>query len=404
VETISLDAARRIALAAQGFAEARPSGRIDARHARRLFERINVIQIDSVNVFVRSQELPVFARLGAHRRDLLSRMVAEGKLFEYWGHMASFIPVEHHPLFRWRMERVFHGGQWGDPVRMVKRRPGYVEGVLEEVRARGPLTPGELSDPGTKSGPWWGWKDGKSALELLFWAGLVTARRRANFERVYDLPERVLPAEVLAAPTPSEADAQRELLAMSATSLGVATAADLADYYRISVTKARPLIAELVEDGRLVPVRVEGWTQPTYVHPDARRPRRVERQAVLSPFDSLVWDRSRTERLFDFHYRIEIYTPAPKRIYGYYVCPFLFDETIAARVDLKADRAAGTLRVPGVYSEGGVDVVDVARALAAELRAIADWLELESVTVGDRGDLVTPLKRALSPRRRATSV
>jgi uncharacterized protein YcaQ len=221
---------------------------------------------------------------------------------------------------------------------------------------------------------------------------------------VYDLPERVLPAEVLAAPTPSEADAQRELLAMSAASLGVATAADLADYYRISVTKARPLIAELVEDGRLVPARVEGWTQPTYVHPDARRPRRVGRQAVLSPFDSLVWDRKRTERLFDFHYRIEIYTPAPKRIYGYYVCPFLFDETIAARVDLKADRAAGTLRVPGVYSEGGADVGDVAHALAGELRAIAEWLGLESVTLGDRGDLVTPLKRALSPRRRATSV
>jgi uncharacterized protein YcaQ len=238
-----------------------------------------------------------------------------------------------------------------------------------------------LSDPGTKSGPWWGWKDGKQALELLFWAGLVTARRRTNFERVYDLPERVLPAEVLAAPTPTEADAQRELLALSAVSLGVATATDLADYYRISVTKARPLIAELVEAGRLVPVHVEGWNQPTYLHPDARRPRRVERQAVLSPFDSLVWSRPRTERLFDFHYRIEIYTPPPKRVYGYYVCPFLFDETIAARVDLKADRAAGTW-VPGVYSEAGVDVRGCAR-LPLNC-ALADWLALESVSVGDR--------------------
>jgi uncharacterized protein YcaQ len=403
VERLSISAARRIALAAQGFADARPNGRIDARHARRLFERINVVQIDSVNVFVRSQELPVFARLGAHRRDLLSRMVDEGKLFEYWGHMASFIPVEHHRLFRWRMERVFHGGQWSGLVRMVKERPGYVEAVLEEVRVHGPLTAGELSDPGTKSGPWWGWKDGKQALELLFWAGLVTARRRTNFERVYDLPERALPPAVLAAPTPTEADAQRELLALSAVSLGVATAVDLADYYRISVTKARPLIADLVEAGRLVPVQVEGWNQPTYIEADARRPRRVERQALLSPFDSLVWARPRTERLFDFHYRIEIYTPQPKRIYGYYVCPFLFDETIAARVDVKADRAAGTLRVPGVYSETGTDRREVADALAGELRSVADWLALESVSVGDRGDLAAPLKRALTSRRKATS-
>ncbi|MDQ1424049.1 MAG: uncharacterized protein QOD72_1547 [Acidimicrobiaceae bacterium] len=403
MERLSLAAARRIALAAQGFADPRPSGRIDARHGRRLFEQINVIQIDSVNVFVRSQELPVFARLGAHRRDLLSRMVDEGKLFEYWGHMASFIPVEHHRLLRWRMQEVFHGGAWGGLVSMVQERPGYVEAVLEEVRVHGPMSAGELSDPGTKSGPWWGWKDGKRALELLFWAGLVTARRRNNFERVYDLPERVLPPEVLAAPTPTKADAQRELLALSAVSLGVATAADLADYYRINVTKARPLIAELVEDGRLVPVHVEGWNQPTYLHPDVRRPRRVERQAVLSPFDSLVWARQRTERLFDFHYRIEIYTPAPKRIFGYYVCPFLFDERIAARVDLKADRAAGTLRAPAVYSEPGVDRHEVAHALAGELRAVAGWLGLDQVSVGEQGDLASPLRRALAYRRTATS-
>jgi uncharacterized protein YcaQ len=403
VEKLSIAAARRIALAAQGFAEPRPSGRVDARHGRRLFDRVNVIQIDSVNVFVRSQELPVFARLGAHPRDLLTRMAAEGKVFEYWGHMASFIPVEHHRLFRWRMARAFHGGAWGTIDRLVKERPGYVEAVLDEVRIHGPLAAGDLSDPGTKSGPWWGWKDGKRALELLFWAGLVTARRRNNFEREYDLPERVLPAAALDAPTPSMSDAQRELIELSARSLGVATVSDLADYYRIGVPTTKQLVGDLVDAGRLVPVRVDGWNQAAYLHAEARRPRRVERSALLSPFDSLVWERRRTERLFDFRYRIEIYTPAPKRIYGYYVCPFLFDETIAARVDMKTDRAGRTLRVPAVYSEAGADVGAVVAALAAELRAMAEWLELDSVSVGDRGDLAGPLQRSLTRRRRATS-
>ena len=346
----------------------------------------------------------MYARLGPHPRDLLSRMAADVKVFEYLGHMASFLPVEHQPLFRWRMERAFGEGAWAGLRQMLKRRPGYVEAVLDEVRALGPITAGELADPGAKSGPWWGWNDGKRALELLFWAGQVTARRRATFEREYDLPERVLPLEVLAAPTPSEADAQRELLAMSAASLGVATVSDLADYYRIGAVKAKPLIADLVEAGSLVPVRVEGWSQPAYLDATARQPRRVEARAVLSPFDSLVWERARTERLFGFRYRIEIYTPAPKRVYGYYVCPFLLDEAIVARVDIKTDRAGRTLRVPAVYSEPGADPIEAAEALAVELGTIADWLGLDTVSVGARGDLAGLLKRFVSKRRRATSV
>lgn len=402
MEKLSIASARRIALAAQGFADPLPRGRVGRVQARRLFERVNVIQIDSVNVFVRSQELPVYARLGAHPRDLLDRLAADATIVEYWGHMASFIPVEHLPLFRWRMERVFNrGGPWGTH-RLTWERPGYVEAVLEEVRRHGPITAGELSDPGTKSGPWWGWKDGKRALELLFWAGLVTARRRNNFEREYDLPERVWPKEVLEAPRTDREDAQRDLLALAATSLGVGTLADLADYYRIGVTTARPLVRDLVDAGRLVPAQVEGWSEPAFLDPAARRPRRVERRALLSPFDSLVWFRPRNERLFDFHYRIELYTPAPKRTYGYYVCPFLFDETIAARVDLKSDRSRRALVVPGAFSETGADVPAVAEELAEELVAITEWLQLDSVVVGERGDLVRPLNAALS-RRKATS-
>jgi uncharacterized protein YcaQ len=410
VERLSAAAARRIALAAQGFADPRPTGRIDRRHGRRLFQHVGLVQIDSVNVLVRSQELPVFARLGPHRRDLLPAMLDEHELFEYWGHMASLIPIEHQPLFRWQMEAARRGERmWESVARLARDRPEYIEAVYDEVKERGPLRASELSEPGPKrKAPWWSWEDGKRALEYLFWTGQLSARRLANFERAYDLTERVLPGWVLALPTPTEAEGRRELLALAGRALGVATAPDLCDYYRLNIPKSKAALAELVEAGRLVPVEVEGWNRPAYLDPAARRPRDVDARALLSPFDSLVWDRARTERLFGFRYRIEIYTPAPKRVYGYYVLPFLLGSDLVARVDLKSDRKASALLVPAAWREPGVPDDEVAEELMAELRQLATWLRLDRVVIGERGDLSAPLARAssmgpVSPRTRRTA-
>jgi len=397
-ERISLATARRMAIAAQGLADARPTGTIDRRHVRKVFDRVGLIQIDSVNVLVRSHELPLFARLGPYPRDLLWKLAADGEIFEYWGHEASFIPSRHHHLIRCKMGTHAHWSErWAG--RIERERPGYLEAVLEEVAAKGPLTAGELADPGKKKGPWWGWNHGKDALELLFYRGDVTARRRPNFEREYDLPERMIPAAELAVPALPPDDARRELLMLAARSMGVASVKDLGDYYRLGYTKVRHLVHDLVDAGRLTRVQVEGWREHAFVHPEARVPRRVTARALLSPFDSLVWARERDERLFDFHYRIEIYTPAPKRIYGYYVLPFLLGESIVARVDVKADRKAGVLRVPGAFAEPGVPPEAVAGELAEELLLMARWLQLESVAVGDTGDVVRPLKQALKGKR-----
>ncbi len=356
-----------------------------------MFDQVKLIQIDSVNVLARSQELPLFARLGPHNRTLLPAMAADAELFEYWAHEASLLPIAHHHLFRWLMHERHWSSSWAS--RVLHDRPGYFEAVLAEVAACGPITATELSDPGAKSGPWWGWSHGKQALELLFRQGRVTARRRSNFEREYDLVERMIPADVLARPVVDEADARRELLTLAADALGVATARDLLDYYRMNVVKARPRIAELVEEGRLVPVRVEGWKDEAYLAPGAAMPRRITARALLSPFDSLVWDRARLERVFGVRHRIEIYTPQPKRIYGYYVLLFLLGESIAARVDLKADRHAGVLRVHGAFLEPGHDPIGVGGELAEELALMAGWLGLDSVGVGEGGDLAPVLRR-----------
>jgi uncharacterized protein YcaQ len=377
--------ARRIALAAQGFTDPMPAGRVDARHLRRGLGRVGVLQIDSVNVLVRSHELPLFARLGPYPRPLLTDLVERRReLFEYWGHMASFVPVRYHPLLRWRMERA-RGHAFRAVVRMRKERPGYVEAVLAEVAERGPITAAQLSDPGTKAGPWWGWAYGKSVLEWLFYSGEVSsAGRGRNFERIYDVTERVVPKAVLALPTPTVEDAHRALLLDSARWHGIGTARDIADYFRIGVTEARPRLAELVESGDLHPVRVEGWKQPAYLHAEARVPRGVRARALLSPFDSLVWERDRTERLFGMRYRIELYTPAAKRVHGYYVMPFLLGDELVGRVDLKADRKNGTLLLLGAHLEppyaNTERVPEIASELEAELRSMADWLGLEHVT------------------------
>jgi uncharacterized protein YcaQ len=394
MQTISLATARRIGLGAQGFGAARPTGRVDRRHVRRLFAAAGVVQIDSVNVIVRSQELPLWARLGAHRRDLLTGMVDDNELFEYWAHMASLVPIELHPLLRWRMERAKEGHAWGGLTMLAREQPQYIEDVYEMVRERGPVAAGELATAETRSQPWWGWSDSKLALEYLFWCGRISARRRSNFERVYDLTERMIPAAVLATPTPSEDDAKRALLELGARSVGIGTARDIADYYRIK--HSRSLVADLVEDGALIKVAVEGWREPAYLHRDARIPRRIDAATLLSPFDSVVWERSRNERLFHFHYRIEIYTPAPKRTYGYYVLPFLLGDRLVARVDVKADRHASALLAHGAFAEDGVEPTAIAEPLARELHALAAWLELDRVVVGRRGDVAAPLARAVA--------
>jgi uncharacterized protein YcaQ len=365
-----------------------------------VFDQVGLVQIDSVNVLVRSQELPLFARLGPHPRDVLPRMTEAGELFEYWGHEASLMPVGLHPLFRWRMRRAEEGHAWRRLVELRRDRPDFVDAVLREVQAHGPIPASALDDGQTRGGPWWGWKDHKVALEMLFWIGTVSARRRGrSFERVYDLTDRMLPAHVLAQPTPSERDANKELLRRAVRHLGVATARDAADYFRLRVPDARLLLPELVHDGTVRAATVDGWRDPAYLDPDASVPRRVAARALLSPFDSLVWERERTERIFGFRYRLELYTPAPKRVYGYYVLPFLLGDALVARVDLKADRVAGVLRVHGAHLEPAVDAATVATPLAAELSSLATWLGLDRVAVTEphRGDLAPPLARAVSP-------
>jgi hypothetical protein len=399
MDALSLAQARRIALAAQGFADPRPPGRVDRRHVRRVLDRVGLIQIDSVNVLVRSQELPLFARLGPHDRALLPRLSAAGELFEYWGHEASLIPSERHRLFRWRMEAGARGETWDGIARLARERPGLVDQVLRSVAERGPVAARDLTERARPKGAWWDWDDTKRALEFLFWSGRLAARRRASdFARLYDLPERVLPADALALDTPPESEARKALLLLAARSLGVATARDLADYHRQRLPAVRPLLAELVEQGALRAVAVEGWAETGYLHPEARAPRRVRARALLSPFDSLVWERARAERLYGFRYRVEIYVPAPRRVHGYYVLPFLLGERLVARCDLKADRAAGALLVRSAWGEPGAPA-GTAHELAAELRLMAGWLGLAGIEVADRGDLAPALRREVAAAR-----
>ena len=375
--TISAAEVRRIALAAQGFAEPRRAGR---GGIRRLFDRVALVQIDSVNVLSRAHYLPGFARLGPYDREALDRAghYAPRRLFEYWGHEASLMPVELHPLMRWRMKRA-HDEAWGGMRRIAQERPELLQDVLEQVRERGPIAARDLAEQRPRrSGPWWDWSESKKAIELLFWSGEVTSARRRNFERLYDLPERVLPRAVLDAPAPAEEDAQRELVAIAARALGVAAQPELRDYFRLPAAAIRPRVAELVETGVLLPVEVEGWDVPAYLHSDARIPRRVESRALLGPFDNLLWERDRVERLFGVRFRLEIYVPKPKRVYGYYVLPFLLGDRIAARVDLKADRHAGLLRAQAVHLEPGAPP-ETTGALREELELLAGWLGLSGV-------------------------
>jgi hypothetical protein len=399
---LSAAQARRVALAAQGFAAPRPAGRVDARHIRRVLDQIGILQIDSVNVFSRAHYLPVFARLGPYPRETLDRMTGydgrtgRAELFEYWAHAASLVPVRLQPLLRWRMARA-HVEPWPGIRRIAQENPTFLHDMYKLVAESGPIRAGDTGIPRPKPRPghMWNWHIGKVALEYLFYEGRIATAKRVNFERFYDLTERVLPAEVVAAPTPEPDDAVRELVRISARALGVGTEPDLRDYFRLSHTAAKAAVADLVDAGELVPVEVDGWTAPGYLWHDARRPRHVAARALLAPFDPLVWYRERTERIFGFRYRIGIYTPAAQREHGYYVLPFLLGEELVGRADLKADRQSGVLRVQSAWLEPGRDPHHVAAELADELAITASWLGLASVQVMPRGDLARELAAAV---------
>jgi len=401
MDTLTLAQARRIALAAQGFADPRPGGEPDRRHLRRVLARTGLLQMDSVNVLQRAHYLPLYSRLGPYRTELLDALVYRRprELFEYWGHEASLLPLRLHPYLRWRMA---DGHAWGGVSRLAKEHPQLIDWVRDEVKTQGPLTAAELeADVPRRTGNWgWNWTAAKIALEWLFWRGeVLVSHRNSGFARVYDVPERVLPAEVLDAPTPEPAEAFRELVRIAAGGLGVATEADLRDYFRLPVAQSRVAVRELVEAGELIPVAVDGWRQPGYLHAPAKLPRWIRAATLVSPFDPVVWRRERAERLFGFTYRIEIYVPAAQRIYGYYVLPFLLGDRLVARVDLKADRATGVLRIPAAWAEPDAPP-EMPAALAAELRRLAGWLGLGQVATPERGDLA----RALAPEIRATPV
>ncbi|HEX2808016.1 MAG TPA: crosslink repair DNA glycosylase YcaQ family protein [Kineosporiaceae bacterium] len=408
-ERLSLAQARRIAVAAQGLGGRRPAGTPTARHLQRVIDTVGVLQIDSVNVLSRSHYLPVFSRLGDYPHELLDRatQVHPRRIVEYWAHEASFVPPATHRLLRFRMARA-HEEAWGGMARAAREATALAEAIREEVARRGPLTAQQIEralgqDRPRERTEWgWNWSETKRVVEYLFWAGEISsAGRTQQFERRYALPERVLPTAVFESPDPDPDDAVRELIAIAARASGVATFGRLRDYFRLRPGEARQAVAELVEAGELLPVQVQGWDRPAYLHAEARVPRRLEGRALLSPFDSLIWYRGQTEALFRFRYRLEIYTPAAKRVHGYYVLPFLLGDRLVARVDLKSDRSGdGVLRVQAAWAEvdtgpGAPDHPDVVEQLAAELHELARWLNLAELDVAPRGDLAPGLAAAV---------
>jgi len=394
--------ARRVAVAAQGFAEPKPVGPVTRSHLRRLVSRIQVLQLDSVSVAVRAHYAPIFSRLGPYDRGVLERAAwshsarSPRLLVEYWAHEAALMAVDDWPLLRWRM-REYADGRWGKEI--VRKNRQLAADVVAAVAELGPSTAGQIeahlaAEPRGRKGPWWDRSDTKWVAEALFASGTLTTGTRVGFARHYDLSERVLPPEVFAREV-ADADAIRELVLRSATALGVATETDIRDYFRLGAGQAKPVIADLVAEGELEAVEVDGWKAPAYLRAGQVVPRVNRGTALLCPFDPLIFFRPRVERLFGFHYRIEIYVPEPKRQFGYYVWPFLLDGELVGRVDLKADRTRGALLVPGAFVEPGRDADQVAEALASELRTMATWLGLEDVAVGERGGLAEALRRRL---------
>jgi uncharacterized protein YcaQ len=400
-QTLSVLQARRIALAAQGFTRPRPGadpgGTVTARHVAKVIDRLGFFQIDSVNVLARAQYVPLFSRLGAYDVEILHRAAGRRprRLFEYWAHEAALVDVNLWPAFQFRMDGAAR--MWGSMARIAVEKPEFVEWVLDEVREHGPLTAREVEHDAPRDNDNWGWNwsEVKMALEYLFYKGRVTAaRRNSAFERVYDLPERVIPQPILDAEHLGSRESHRVLVSHAASALGVGTPQCFRDYFRLEPEPTKAAIEDLVESGELVPTTIKGWNRQAYLHRDAARPRSVSARALLSPFDPLVFERTRAEKLFDFRYRIEIYVPAEKRIHGYYVLPFLLGDRLVARVDLKADRPSGTLVVHGAWAESHAPD-NVADELAQELRLMARWLGLESVASPAKGDLAGELTEAL---------
>lgn len=392
-QTLSRAQARRIVLAAQGLAAPRPPGRVDRGHLRKLFARLGLVQMDSVNVLVRAHYMPAFSRLGPYDRSLLDGMAyRDHELFEYWGHESSLIRADLEPLFRWRMREPH---QWSGMRQVGVQHADLVEAVLAAVLERGPVSAGDLDAGTERTDPWWGWGQTKRVLEHLFHEGRVGAVRRGSFERAYCDPETVVPPAVRAVPTPDRRDALVALLAQASRAYGLGTAKDLAEFFRLPIREVRVLVEEMAAAGTLERVAVEGWSEPAYLDPRARLPRRVDACALVSPFDSVMWSRDRVERIFDFRYRIEIYLPAPQRTFGYYVLPFLLGDRYVARVDLKADRAGARLWVRTAHAEPGADEGEVALRLAGELATMAQWLGLDRVDVDPEGDLAPALTAAV---------
>lgn len=411
---LSLSEARRLAIASQGFAKRPAKPTID--HVRKLADTIHAFQIDSVNVLARAHYVPSFARLGPYRNDTVDTLAYQKReLFEFWGHAACLMPVALYPLLRYRMHR-------DDTQEYMRSAAGAnLRKVYDEVAERGPLTVGELSDPGKRSGKWWGWSDGKLRLEALYDAGLVAIAGRRGFERVYDIAERVIPKSALDAPAPTREESMKQLICLGAKAYGVGTLTDIVGYFKTDAWHdrgtrwpwwkpdgdtggkrlkgiAKRLVAELVEEQRILPATVEGWDEPAFLSPGARIPKSIEARALVTPFDSLVWERDRIDRLFGMKYSIEIYLPAEKRVYGYYVFPFLLGDTLVARCDLKADRERKVLMVRSAFLEPGQNANRVAAALADELDVMRTWLALDRIEAGSRGNLAASLRKVLRNR------
>jgi uncharacterized protein YcaQ len=396
---MELREARRIALAAQGFRQQSRDQPVGWAKLASTIDEMHLLQIDSVNVLTRSHYLPLFSRAGTYDRAALDkRTLAKSNrhVFECWAHEASLVPLQLHPLMRWRMNRAQKGdGIYTGFDNFAREEKAFLKKTLAFIAKNGPVRAAEIPGAGKSSGGWWGWSKGKIAVEVLFDHGLVAASHRDSFERLYDVPERVIPAAVLGLPTPDEVESFQRLMLMAAEALGIGTEFDLRDYFRLPVADARRALQALVAEKKLIEVTVQGWPKPAYVRPGVKTPRKAGGTALLSPFDPLVWNRDRAERLFNFHYRIEIYTPEHKRKFGYYVLPFLMGEEIAGRVCLKADREAGTLRANAIHAEEMADHSTVGPALAAELQRMAQWLGLDSVAPGKKGNLAASLRKPL---------
>ena len=396
---MSLDVAQRVALGAQGFADARPTGQIDRRHLRRVMGRLRVLQLDSIPIVARTQYMPFHSRLGPYDMSQLDQIAYHhDEWFEAWSHEASLLPVETEPLIRWTWDRARDGHTWKSLREVADREPAYVQSVLDEVRERGAVTGGGLSDPRPlkdDGSGWWHRSLGVLALDWLFRIGELGIRRQGNFEKVFSPIEDIVPDIIRAQPTPTIDDAQRALSLSAVQALGVGTAADVADYFRLPIREIRGALGDLVEQGSVIPATVQGWSKPAFADPEARIPRSISGSTALSPFDPVVWKRDRAERLWDFAYKIEIYTPAAKRRYGYYVLPVMVDGDLVARMDVKTDREADVLRIKSCFAEEGHVNAQTAERVAEAVRDLRSFVGSSSIEVEKRGDLASLLSEQI---------